>query len=550
MELTVKKINDAMIKTKNLIDKYAYVCLFAIFVVFMFSRLFRLGTLPYGVNVDEMAIGLDGKYLSEYGMDRNLDHLPVYPKNHGGGMSALYVYMLAILFKFVPYSITAVRIPAVLTGILCFFYSFRLCKELFNDKATALLGPIFVTIMPFYMSSQRWGLDCNQFLSLMTVALFYYIRAVKHGKIKDYVFSGIWLGITLYTYVISYVVLVVFLLLTVLYLVCIKEFSFKKYVALAIPLFLLALPLILFQLVNMGIIPEFTFLGSDYHKLTIYRESEISLSYFANNLKFIPVLFFGFDGLNYNAFDIKAFGATYAYMAPVIVTGFVWMLVDVIIGIRNNYGKKMRKVEVIDNSETGSADAFMIILLFFLPAFLLILIMWDPHINKVNEIYLPFMIFAVYAVNKLSKKWSIVAPAVLLVSGIFFLLYSKFYFLDQKERYGYHELFYGIPAYEIVQYAENTYNPDGSKTVYLEQEYADQGAEVFLLSALKDVPPTEFSLERTEFGNVRLHFPEEYDENENAIYILGYTWNHISEYLSQNGFNVDTTFPNYLILYR
>lgn len=546
----MKKIDTSLIRIKNNIDKHATACLLIVFAVFLFSRLFRLGSLPYGVNVDEMAIGLDGKYLSEYGMDRNLDHLPVYPKNHGGGMSALYVYMLALLFKFIPYSITAVRLPAVITGILCFFYSYRLCKLLFEDKATALLGPIFVTIMPFFMSSQRWALDCNQFLSIMTVALFYFIRALKDGEMKDYVISGVWIGITLYTYALSYLVLMLFLVLSFIYLLAIREFKIRKIVAFVIPLLILALPLILFQLVNMGYIPEFTLLGSDFHKLTYYRESELSFSNIIPNLSFIPVLFFGYDGLGYNAFDIKMYGATYAFMAPIIVMGFILMTLDVLKVPFGKVSKKMKKVESIPVSNSGRVNGFVIVLLFFIPVFITVLLVWAPSINKFNEIYLPFMIFGVYGVNKLSKKISVIAPIVLALCAVFFFMYSKFYFMDQKEVYGHHFLFYGTPSYDIVKYVEDKYNKDGSKTIYLEQEYDDQGAEAFLLSAIKDIPPTEFDTERTEFGNVRLHFPEEYDENENAIYILGYSWNHISQYLSQTGFGVDTTFPNYLILYR
>ena len=44
-------------------------------------------------------------------------------------------------------------------------------------------------------------------------------------------------------------------------------------------------------------------------------------------------------------------------------------------------------------------------------------------------------------------------------------------------------------------------------------------------------------------------FPENFDETENAIYILGYEWDHISNYLISIGFNCDETIPGYKILY-
>ena len=101
------KINEMLVKLKKFIDKYAFVCLFFIFAVFLFSRLFRLSSLPYGIHVDEQGAVLDGYYLSHYGYDRNMAHMPPHLMNYFNGQSSLYAYSAALVFKFLPFSVFA-----------------------------------------------------------------------------------------------------------------------------------------------------------------------------------------------------------------------------------------------------------------------------------------------------------------------------------------------------------------------------------------------------------------------------------------------------------
>ena len=530
------KINEMLVKLKKFIDKYAFVCLFFIFAVFLFSRLFRLSSLPYGIHVDEQGAVLDGYYLSHYGYDRNMAHMPPHLMNYFNGQSSLYAYSAALIFKFLPFSVFAGRLPAVIWGSIGFFFLFALCRELFDkDNAIALLSTVFYTSFPFIMSSQRWGLDCNLYAPLAVISMFFFIKAMKTAKINYYIIAGALVGFTLYTYALSYVVTIFFLLLSFIYMIWVKRFELKKWIAMAIPCFFVALPLILYQLVNMEILDEFNFLGMDIKRLIDYRASEISIKNVIDNIRFLPKIFLGGDSLPYNAFDHTiAYGTVYIALIPVILAGIVMVTIDV--------------VNLIKKREFSQLSFIWI---FLISTIIVIMLVEGPSINHVNQLFPMFCIFATYCIVKVTKKWYLFTPVVLAVTAVFFLCYAKFYFMDQHDVYGKNIIyFYGTQAYEIVSYAEKKYNPDGDKTVYFEEQYEDQEAEVFLLSAYKDIPPWEFDYERTEFKNVKLHFPEEFNEEENAIYIIGYNWDFIASYLMSIGFNADLSFENYYILYR
>ena len=110
-------------RCSELLDKYSILCLFVIFLVFLFSRFFHISITPAGMHYDEVGMAFDAKSLAVYGTDRHNNSFPFYLPAYGGGQSALYAYLLALLLKFLPFNVAIMRFPAALCGCLCFFSS-------------------------------------------------------------------------------------------------------------------------------------------------------------------------------------------------------------------------------------------------------------------------------------------------------------------------------------------------------------------------------------------------------------------------------------------
>ena len=195
------------------IDRYYPIFLLLILAVFLMSRILKLASFPNGIHVDELSMAADAKSILLNGTDRWGIHYPAYFQNYGGGMNALYIYIQAFLLSFLPSTIFAFRIQAVFWGAMCLFAMFGICRELTENNGYALMGPILVTTLPVYIMSERWGLEANLFLPFSTIVMYLLIRAVKYGKAYDYAFAGLFMGASLYTYAVSYIVWPVFLLL-------------------------------------------------------------------------------------------------------------------------------------------------------------------------------------------------------------------------------------------------------------------------------------------------------------------------------------------------
>lgn len=529
-QMTHGKMNHLYDKCICMIEKYHFFLLLLLFASFLFLRIFRINLVPSGIHLDEQGIAYDAQCLAGYGVDRNLVSFPVYPANFSDGNSALYTYLAALIIKVFGYSLTKYRLVAVICAIPCFFCSYLLVREMFEKKSIALLAPILVTILPEYFMSERWGLDCNLFLSIVTIAFYFYTKAIHSEKYRYYILAGVFLGITLYTYIISYLILPVFLVIATLYLMLVHRFQWKQTLALAIPLAILATPLIMMQLVNMHIIPQFSFLLTDFVPLSWYRTNEMSFSNIIDNLDLFKILLVDSDLLRHSAFP--GYGTMYYFSIPLILYGMAICVQQTYISIKNReYQMKT------------------MILLFAVVAYCMSLILYDVVIYRVNEIFMAFMLMVVVAVEHISRHKKMFVIPVLVCYLVAFLSFGNMYYRHQYELYEGTGLYIPTTIGDVFNYFNKTYN-DGRK-VYIQPQYENYIYNDILIALYGEMSPYEWNNQDTWVDQYCLELPKEINPDEDCLYILGANWNHISTWMVENaGYTRDDLFPGYTILYR
>ncbi|MBO4901205.1 MAG: glycosyltransferase family 39 protein [Lachnospiraceae bacterium] len=526
----VRGCNGITEKIFAILDKYHLVFFFLLLLLFAFTRLYYLGIIPAGIHVDEIGMAYDADCLAKYGMDRHLTRYPVYLQNYGSGQSALYAYLTMLLLKVFPYSVRLIRIPAVVCGFFCFLSSFFLIDDITEHKSMALLGPLFVTVTPYFMTSERWALDCNLFLSLATVSLCLTVRACRKAKSWIYVLAGLGWGITLYTYAISYLVIPLFLVLLILYLLRVKKEW--KCLYMLIPVVLLGIPLLIFQMVNMRLIGSFSLGFTDFVPIDNFRGGEIRPGNVLRNLPNIITNLYGGDGLTYNAFP--EFGPVYLCMIPLILYGAVMAVKDTVRSVKN---KELQAISVV--------------VLFFASSWLVMLLVSANNFNKANHFYISYIVFAVYGLICLEKTSRQTVILQVLCVALSFLLFANFYFREQNEKYGFHYLFMNTKPGDVIAYAEQHYDPADEKKLYVCLNYDDLAGYIPMFVCLYgNVHPKYGTQKQTDFGKIYLNLPEEFDEREDAVYIIGNDWGGVISYMISVGFSTDSYFDGTTILYR
>lgn len=171
----------------------------------------------------------------------------------------------------------------------------------------------------------RYALDCNLMFSVSTVFMFFLVMAYKKGDSLLYCVAGIFAGLTLYTYSVSYVVMPVMLFFSIIFILLTKCIRLKDFFLFTIPLLLLAVPLILVQLVNYFDLEPFRLFGIfSIVKIPDYGASELKTGNFFVNLfeGLKEVLWYDKISLNSN----KYFFTFYPMSVPFFFYGAILLI--------------------------------------------------------------------------------------------------------------------------------------------------------------------------------------------------------------------------------
>lgn len=398
---------------KNTVLKYG---LFAgILMMFCVTRMWQLVRLPAGLHVDEAGLAYDAWCLAEYGVDRYLKPWPLYLMNKGDGASVFGAYLCVVLFKIFGYNPWLLRFSAVLFSLVNLVYGIKIAKKVSSDNSgMPFVTGVLIVICPYFIMAGRFAYDCNFMLGMSTLFLYYFLRAIESEKIIRYVIAGISGGLLLYTYALSYMILPLFLILTLFYLLRVRKFYFKGWLAMAVPLGILAFPLILVQVVNLFDLEEFRLGIFTVTKLPNYRASDVGRLRWENVLRCIRTIFLGDLDPKYDLEYNTAPGFVNLYMVTVIF--FAISLGNVLTHFVCDI--KKRKIA-----------AFDMILLWFV-GMLFFEFHIETNVNRVNGIFYVTILLAARGifvfldvVRKKVQVWAIVIGGIYLCCFLRFTVY-------------------------------------------------------------------------------------------------------------------------------
>lgn len=112
----------------------------SISLVYFILCTYRIYSIPFGYNVDEIGTAVDSYFLANYGVDRYNMKYPIYFVNYGGGQNALYQYLAAISYKIVGNNPIWIKLPGILVGVIGLIYIIKLFNRLFDNKTSLFAG--------------------------------------------------------------------------------------------------------------------------------------------------------------------------------------------------------------------------------------------------------------------------------------------------------------------------------------------------------------------------------------------------------------------------
>ncbi len=401
------------VNTGTLSKKKFWIIFGCIAVIGIFVRTVAFTVVPGGLNQDEASMLYDAYSLLKFGVDRNGTSFPVYFEAWGDGQNALLTYLTIPFIAMFGMNVFTARIVSLLFSIGSIFAFYYLLKLLFKNQRLALVGMAFFAICPYTIMISRWGLESNLLPHMLLYSAIFLVKA--YDKL-EYLFPAcILFGLSLYAYAISYLYIPLILICFYLYFIIKKKINKHNlwiFILSNVILFLIALPLILFLMVNYGWIGEINIGAISIHKMRALRVDEIGFNNFLLNLRsLLKIFIFQNDNFHHNSFFNLGF--MYILSIPFFIYGLI-------LNIKNIYKHKCK-----------FCDFFILVM--FLCALLLSTLIARPNVNKINIIWLSVLFYISYGLynfivnNKLVRILTMVSFALLFgcFSGLYFTHYNE-----------------------------------------------------------------------------------------------------------------------------
>lgn len=409
-----------MYKLKNHKISYYNILCFVICCFATFLHIYKLETLPTAINVDEAGLWYNVQCLLNWGIDQKGNSWPILLSNMWGEQSPMYTYLALICVKLFGNTLFAIRLPAVLNTFLVMIFGYKIVDLLFENKKTNLLFLCLVTITPYFTIISKMALDCNLMLGLSTIFLYCFLKALDTRNITWYVISGIVCGMTFWTYALSYLMIPLFLTLSLIYLFYIKKVTIKEIIVFFIPAFLLGLPLLIVQLINIFEWNEMTILGITFTNFEKSRHGDGQFSLNISNIIFNFCCAFCYI---FNGFATNAYKSIYSIQGGYLlyITSF-FIISGIFLTVRDCM--KSIKTKLYDNK---------VFLLFWMIAILSVLLTLNKSRDLYQQcaIYIAYIILATYAIFRFYK---LITPKqlkiifIVLLVIIYIVSFSQFLF--------------------------------------------------------------------------------------------------------------------------
>ena len=478
--------------------------------LFLFTRLYKILTVPYGMHIDEVSMGYNVWSLTEYGVDRYNNPYPVYFKNSGSGQSCLYVYMAVILSKIFGYSLFTLRFVSVILGAILLVFGTKIALKLQGKRFAKIVSVLIVTL-PFFITSERFAFDCYAMLPMYVMTFYFFLQMIDTKKTRYAVFTGLGISLTLYSYVLAYLMLPVFIVLALIYLIASKKFNLKNILVIGLTTIVTALPIIYYVLVILGVVPE---LKTSFFTITDASSKRMGeLQYFHRSLGRLWDRFYTL--LTIDSYDFTSAGVGTIYNNEIHFLGhsFSFEVILFMIGLGIFFYRLYKK-----------RSNRLLVLAYGLSTVILIFFLRDTIIYRHNAFYFFVVLILAELVDFLMEKKFIVCTGILM-----FALFTNFtsYTYDLLISDEIHYLdYFDNDLLEVCDYIKEN---DGFKdyTVYVDNT-ASFSASLMMLYGLR-VSPEEYASTlasendfEASFLNFKFEIPEVKDDDklEKGVYIL------------------------------
>lgn len=296
----------------------SWIILVLIFILFIFSRLYKIGQIPPSLYWDEASIGYNAFSVAANGKDEWDELLPLHFRAFGEFKLPVYIYSVSIASKIFGSGALAVRFPAVLFSLGTLIFVYLIAKKLFKSKTVAYFSTFFLGITPWLFIISRVGYEATAGLMFFLAGLWLLLFSIK--KPPYLILATIAFIFSIYSYNSFRILSPLILLAFFGYRLLINR---KKVVSLLVPI------LLSITILTISFIPIYRLYRFDQGMVRAQvvaltgTKTEIVKSFITNYLKHFSYRFLFVQGDPNPRSQMPGWGQIYLISLPILVLGIV-----------------------------------------------------------------------------------------------------------------------------------------------------------------------------------------------------------------------------------
>jgi len=193
---------------KNKIIFY-YIALALILITAFVLRIYLIGQVPASPDWDEAALGYNAYSILLAGKDEYGKFLPVVLQSFDDYKPALYTYLIIPFIKILGLSVVAVRLPAIISGVIAVLLAFLVVRNLFekgfhlvgkklSSNVLALTVAFFTAISPWHIQFSRVGFEAGVGLTCNLAVIYFFLKSLKNQYFL--ILTAVFAALNIYIY--------------------------------------------------------------------------------------------------------------------------------------------------------------------------------------------------------------------------------------------------------------------------------------------------------------------------------------------------------------
>ena len=180
-------------------------------------RFWQIGSVPPGLNFDEVSEAYNANSLLKTGKDRYGMFMPIIFKSFGSYQPPIYTYLTVLPTLFFGPTVLAVKFTSILSGLITIIFTFLILREFFfkKDGGLELIACFVIAISPWAIFFSRVATEASPGLAIFIAGFYFLLKSTK--KIEYFALAAFLLGLATHAYyserIISILILVGFVLM-------------------------------------------------------------------------------------------------------------------------------------------------------------------------------------------------------------------------------------------------------------------------------------------------------------------------------------------------